>query len=329
MSVSERQKQIECEPWTGPKRHYDILKEGVIATVVVAILTVALAAFFGSPDEPALTFKGWATASPANFITTTVAELAGTSDSAQYGGPYNTNGEGQTLGPVSPAKIVGVHDAVDSANDFVITPLSNQAQSEQVLAALDQWNKATADQRAKWAGTLEAALNDPAGANGDPTKLTPGDFGPTTYLAAGLYGMAKSGALDGILPAPGQFFNTNNTKQLLFMGDGSYLDDAVTAFNLQGNTWGMVNEPGNYPGQQWLIPFSFWYQLPWFNSEAESGITATLTANGDLYVILSIAVVMALLTFVPFIPGLRSLPRLVPLHKLIWRSYYRRGKKQA
>jgi hypothetical protein len=31
-----------------------------------------------------------------------------------------------------------------------------------------------------------------------------------------------------------------------------------------------------------------------------------------------------LLLLVPFIPGLRSLPRLIPIHRLVWRDYYRR-----
>ena len=26
---------------------------------------------------------------------------------------------------------------------------------------------------------------------------------------------------------------------------------------------------------------------------------------------------------VPFIPGVRSIPRWIPIHRLIWRSYYR------
>jgi hypothetical protein len=30
------------------------------------------------------------------------------------------------------------------------------------------------------------------------------------------------------------------------------------------------------------------------------------------------------LMFLPFIPGLRSIPRIIPLHRLIWRDYYRR-----
>jgi hypothetical protein len=30
-----------------------------------------------------------------------------------------------------------------------------------------------------------------------------------------------------------------------------------------------------------------------------------------------------LLLLIPFIPGLRDIPRLIPVHRLIWRSRYR------
>ena len=30
-----------------------------------------------------------------------------------------------------------------------------------------------------------------------------------------------------------------------------------------------------------------------------------------------------LLLLIPFIPGLRDIPRLIPVHRLIWRSWYR------
>ena len=35
-------------------------------------------------------------------------------------------------------------------------------------------------------------------------------------------------------------------------------------------------------------------------------------------------VLTALLALLPFIPGLRSLPRMIPLHRLIWKDYYRK-----
>jgi hypothetical protein len=324
MSATTRQRQLEREHWTGPVRHYDILKEGTIALGVVAVLVVVLAAVFSSPDDPALTLKGWAKADPGNLYDVTVSELAGTSDSASYGPPYNTNGDGVALGPLMPQKWVGVHQPVDPATDFVVTPLQSQQQPADVTAALTAWLAATPDQKSTWASTYDTALNDPNGANGDASKVPAGDYGPVPTMAAGLVAMADSGALDGILAAPGQFYNTNTTKQILFLGDGAYLDDAATAAHLQGDEWGMMNETGNFPGQEWLQPFSFWYQLPIFNSDATTGLAATLTANADIYIFAIIGLMMLVLILLPFIPGLRSIPRWIPLHKVIWRDYYRR-----
>ena len=50
---------------------------------------------------------------------------------------------------------------------------------------------------------------------------------------------------------------------------------------------------------------------------------STLTANADIYILAIIAVMMLLVIFLPYIPGLRSIPRWIPLHKLVWRDYYR------
>ena len=319
------QERWEREPWAGPTRRYDILKEGAIALLVVVALTVVLAAVFSSPDDPALTLQGWAKSAPDNFYATTVKELAGTSDSATYGPPYNDGGEGQVLGPLAVQRWVGVHQPVDPVADFVILPLSTQEQPDPVASALATWKAADPAQQSTWATAYDSVLNDPEGAAGDLTKVPEGDYGPVPVLAQGLTSMATSGALDGVLAAPGAFYNTDTTKQILFLGDGSYLDDAGTANHLQGNLWGMMNETGNFPGQQWLAPFSFWYQLPIFNSEEETGIAGTLTSNGDIYIMAIIAVLMLLAIFLPFVPGLRAIPRLLPVHRIIWRSYYRQA----
>lgn len=323
MSTTTAQKALERNPWVGRKRRYDIVKEGAIAVGVISLLVLALSAFLGSPNEPALTLQGWAKTVPDNFYATTVGELAGTTESAGYGPPYNTGGDGQAIGPINPAQLMGVRIPVDPAQDFVIEPLSHQQQPAAVALALKAWKSASGDKHNAWATNYDTALNDPAGADGDASKVPAGDYGPVPALAAGVTAMAQSGALDGVLPAPGQFYNTDNTKQILFLGDGSYMDDKATAAHLQGNTWGMMNEPGGYPGQTWLAPFSFWYQLPVFNSEAESGFAATLTANGDIYIFTIIGIFMLALLTLPFIPGLRDIPRWIPIHKLVWKHYYR------
>jgi hypothetical protein len=35
------------------------------------------------------------------------------------------------------------------------------------------------------------------------------------------------------------------------------------------------------------------------------------------------------LVLLPFIPGLRSIPRWIPLHRLIWRDYYRHHPRHS
>jgi len=37
-----------------------------------------------------------------------------------------------------------------------------------------------------------------------------------------------------------------------------------------------------------------------------------------------VAILTLALMLVPFIPGLRSIPRVIPIHRLVWRDYYRR-----
>ena len=231
--------EFDAQPWRGPVRRYDIIREGIIATIVVTILTIAAALVFGSPDEPSLTFKGWAQSAPDNFYTTAVQELAGTSGTATYGPPYNKNGEGLNVGPLWLQKWAGVTHPIDTVNDFVITPLTTQVQSPEVSSALSTWNAATEKEKSGWATSYDDAITK---ADGDLAKVAAGNYGPVPALAKGLTDMAKAGALDAVLLSQGGFFQTDNTKQILFFGDGSYLDDAGTAANLQGGTWGMMNE---------------------------------------------------------------------------------------
>jgi hypothetical protein len=155
-----RSTEIAAEEWKGPWRRYDILKEGVVAIVVVSILTVLMAGMLGSRDEPQLTIKAWAANAPDNFYATTVQELAGTSESAGYGPPYNAGGTGLSVGPLAPQKWFGVTHPVDPARDFVITPLHSQRQPADVAAALKRWDAASPDQQAARATTYDTALTD-------------------------------------------------------------------------------------------------------------------------------------------------------------------------
>ncbi|MDD0858462.1 hypothetical protein NHF46_13215 [Arthrobacter alpinus] len=74
-----------------------------------------------------------------------------------------------------------------------------------------------------------------------------------------------------------------------------------------------MNETGNTPGQSWLWLFSFFYQIQPFKS----------SPNADILVVSVMLILSLALTVLPFIPGLRSIPRKIPVHRLIWKDYYR------
>jgi hypothetical protein len=134
--------------------------------------------------------------------------------------------------------------------------------------------------------------------------------GPVPALLASELTLARSGALDTDLLAQQPFYGTNFTKPLLFIEDGAYFVNKATAMGLTGSQWGVMNETGSYPGQPWLWLYTLWYQVPgWTNS-----------ANIDMIAIYMTGLATILLLLVPFIPGLRDIPRLVPVHRLIWRT---------
>lgn len=306
-----------------PTRPYDLVKEFVIALVVVTLLSVGLAAIFSSPDDPPITLSGWAQAAPDDVIITAVGELAGTSASSTYGPPYNNAAEGQTLGPLPLQKWGGVRTPVDSAG-LVLDPLSKVVGNPELTAALSKWNAAPADQRTKWASDYadaigaEATDEEPAsGAGGDPSKVEPGDYGPVPALASSFLSLAQAGGLEGSLNSSGNFYGGDTTKSVLLLADGAYFEDQALAKHLGGDQWGMMNEVGNAPGQPWMWLYSFWYQIPPFST----------SENADSLVWGLMMFLTAALMLVPFIPGLRSIPRLIPIHRLVWRNYYKRNKK--
>ncbi len=296
--------------WGGPYRRYDLLKEATVALVVVAILTVVLAFVFGSPDDAPVTLRSWSTHDPVEFAQTATTELDGTSGTATYGPPYNHGGPSQQLGPVSLEHAAGARIPIDTAQDFVLGPLATDGRP-QVAAALSTWRNATAAQRSAWTAAYEKAVTKATFRDGR-LVVPPGEYGPVAPVIASLTTMARSGALDGALLAGPQFYDTDYTKPLLFVADGNYLANLAQTRHLTGDQWGMMNETGNYPGQAWLWLYTLWYQVPPMNS----------SDNGDVEVwgiMMGLTLVLALL---PFIPGLRAIPRAIPLYRLVWRRHY-------
>jgi hypothetical protein len=302
----------DVQDWHGRYEPYDLVKEFLVAFIVVVVLVTGLAVLFGSPDDKPVTVKSWSTADPVDFAQTAITELDGSSGTATYGPPYNLNGTAQSIGPFSPAKWMGVHHPIGTADDFVLGPLSTLANDPQEQAAVTEYKSASSTQQMAWTTAYEKAVANATFTDGK-LVMPPGDYGPVGTIVSALTSMARSGALDGALLTSRQFYGTDYTKPLLFIADGQYLANLASNEHLDGNQWGMMNETGSWPGQAWLWLYTLWYQVP----------PANTSASGDLQVFTVMIVLTVILALVPFIPGLRSIPRWSRLYRLIWRNHYR------
>jgi len=315
--MSRRERLAEDEryrEWKGGYRSYDIVKEACIAFGVVLALVVVLTILFSSPDEKPSTVQSWARTDPVDFVTTATTELDGSSGTGSYGPPYNHASDGQHILFIRPQKWMGVSHPVDTAQDFVLAPLRSITSQPALQAAVSTYETASADQQGKWTTAYENALAK-ANPTADNTAISVpvGNYGPLPAMMAGLLGFAQSGGLDGSLLTSEQFYQTDYTKPLLFMADGGVLSDRAQAEHLLGGQWGMMNETGSYPGQVWLWLYTFWYQIKPFST----------SANADILVMAIMGVLSLALILVPFIPGIRDIPRWIPIYKLIWREHYR------
>ena len=303
----------DVEEWHGKYLPYDLVKEFLVALLVVVILVVGLSVVFSSPDEKPVTVKSWSTSNPVDFAQTAITELDGTSGTAMYGPPYNsTPGASQSIGPFSPERWLGVHHPIDTANNYVLSPLKSLPGQPGLDAAITTYTSASSAQQASWNAAYEKAVANatfPQGA----LKVPTGSYGPVGTMIGSLTSMARSGALDGALLSSRQFYGTDYTKPLLFIADGTYLANLAQSQHLSGDQWGMMNETGNYPGQAWLWLYTLWYQVPPMNA----------SASGDLQVWAIMMGLTLLLAIVPFIPGLRSIPRWSRIYRIIWRQHYR------
>ena len=212
----------------GRYRRYDIVKEFVVALVVMALLTVGLAIVFGSPDRKRDHAVGLGdarrppTSSPPPSPNSTAPAA-----------PRPTARRTPTTRPPGRSSArCRCNAGAASANRSTPRPTSCSA----------RWRPAPT-RRHRGAGHLPRRLSRPAdrrgpprtatrsasAPDGDPAKVAAGDYGPVPALAAGLLAMAQRGALDGLLQEQGGFYQTNYSRSLLFLADGTYLEDQARA----------------------------------------------------------------------------------------------------
>jgi hypothetical protein len=347
--TTPRTKRHPLATWTGPERRYDLIAEGTVAVVFVAVLCVVAAILWGSPDGGLTYPKGpasppgeafsaryWDTNDPSDLAQTAVTELAGTSGTATYGPPFNTtSGSSQEFIGITPAEIAksvfGLTLPVNTANDFVLAPVSQLVApyNRVVAAAVARYKAAGGDltpgvpgpqvpsaQQTTWLNNYAKALAGPA-ARFTPTSITvpPGNYGPVPVIIRAEMLIAQNGSLDGYFQGSQQQLSTDTTAGTMFFSDGALWGNIAEAQGVGGDQWGVMNELWNYPGQVWLWLYAGMYQIPVMN--------AANNANLDLDVgLLMVLLGFLLPMFAPWIPGINRIPRWIPLYKIIYRKYY-------
>lgn len=299
-----------------PQQPYDLVREMFTALGIIGVLIVILAAIFSTPDVPALTAKQVTVQDPKLLVQTALDDLSQQDPISTYGPPYNnTPGAAQRLGFISPQAWSGVQIPVNSAQAEVIAPLEKILPIDPVLkGSIDSWNQATAKQQGAWADAAAKSLDKATITS--TTIRWPGDqagYGPLPELMNAYLSLANSGLLESAIDGSGgPMPSTNRTKSLLLLQDQADAQYAAK-LDMTGDEWGVIKETGNYPGAVWLWYYTLLYQIPPFST----------SDSADLLVVMTVFVVTLILLLTPFIPGLRSLPRVLGVYRLIWRRFYK------
>jgi hypothetical protein len=347
--MAARTKRHPLSTWRGPERPYDLIAEGTIAVILVALLCILAASLWGSPNG-GLTYPGgpkspagqafsakyWDLNDPSDLAATAVQELAGGTTTAGYGPPFNqTTGASQEIIGIKPAEIAkwifGLTLPINTANDFVLAPVSQIAApySPAVAAAVSQYKAAGGDlspgaaadkvpssQQMTWLTNYANALSA-SSAKVTPTSITvkPGNYGPVPVIITAELAIADNGSLDGYLQGSQQQLRTDTTAGTMFFSDGMLWSTIASAQGVAGDQWGVMNELWNFPGQVWLWLYSGMYQIPALNPSNNSNLDLDV---GLLMILFGFLLPM----FAPWIPGINRIPRWIPLYKIIYRKYY-------
>ena len=137
---------------------------------MILVLTFGLASLLSSPNIPAVTVKSWAQVDPGGFLATAATELNATSGSATLGPPYNNNGDAQRV-LIAPGNWAGIRQPIDTAQVFVLGPLSSAAANDPALAAALATYKAAPGRPAEQVG---GQLRE-RGPQGEVRQRQPGD----------------------------------------------------------------------------------------------------------------------------------------------------------
>ena len=279
-----------------------------LISAVMLVVVAILAAVVGSPNYPRDTIASVSKANPGGAILAFTQELDGTASSSGNAQEFGIGdpGEAFVLNPLRTATPLLGAVSVQGLPSLQVSDLRQ---------AISTYDSASADQRVKWAAEYHKGLDTtmPKGsaamgtASPDAAKVgtLKGDFGPVPALVeADLY-LAQAGYLEANLQAvdPGHSFHLTN----IWLYDHPNMLNTAVDQGLTDDQWGMVKERGFSVGPWYLaVPSVFHVYFP-------GG------ATGRGFVLWNSAFAVILLFIVPLVPGVRSLPRYLKLHRLMYR----------
>jgi hypothetical protein len=345
-------KRQPIRSWRGPERPYDLITEGSIAVILVAILCILAAIIWGSPNGgltrpngpaspagQAFSARYWDDHDSSDLAQTSVQELLAATTTGGYGPPFNTTpGASQEIIGIRPAGIAkwifGLTLPINTANDFVLSPVSQLAApyNRAVVSAISTYKAAGGDlspgaptgsvasaRQATWLNNYAKALAKPS-AHYTPTSVTvpAGNYGPVPVIINAELAIAHNGSLDGYFQGSQQQLSTSTYKATMFYSDGSLWETIATAQGVAGDQWGVMNELWNFPGQVWLWLYAGMYQIPALNPSSNSNLDLDV---GLLMIVFGFLLPM----FAPWIPIINRIPRWIPFYKIIYRKYYHRA----
>ncbi len=315
-------KRYRTDPAAYPTIPFDLVKEAVLSGALIAVLVVGAALVFGAPYVKPVTIQGVARTQPVLFLRTAARDLGNRSAIAQFGPPYNHGTAGvQSIGFLHPQTLLGVTTPIHPPTTDVLAPLRMATPLDPALgAALQRWTRAGARQQQAWVTAYLAALPRATVAHG-AVAIPAATDGPVPALLTALRQLAvgglMSGALDRATPSgagapPNTLYRYDVAPTLLFL-QGQALHQQAKRYDLLGEQWGIMHDEQSYPGPWWLTPYTFLYQIPPYST----------SPAGDMMAAYTMLVVFLVLIALPWIPGLRGLPRRLRVYRVIWRDWYR------
>ena len=306
-------KRYGTDPAAYPQAPFDLVKEAVLSGVVALVLIVSAAAIFGAPYVKPLTIQKVAITEPITFLNTAARDLGGISTIAQYGPPYNHGtGSVQSVGPFHPQTLLGVTIPIHTSTLDVVHPLTMALPLDPALKVpLARWNAASDAQRSPWVQAYLAALGKATISRGQ-VALPPAADGPVPAMLSALRRLAVGGLMSGAIDRSTPVYRYDIAPSLLFL-QGTALTHMAQRYDLLGGEWGIMHDELSYPGPWWLTPYTMLYQIPPYSTSSAGDMLAAYTMLGFLL----------LLILVPFLPGIRDLPRKLRLYRVVWRDWYR------